>query len=85
MSRTYYPEVTWTCSGVIDVSYSPYLRHQLFDILSQALSVVEHSLYQGQCCRCSKMVKAKLPDNVDEQQPASLCSDTIRSVSSEYQ
>ena len=48
-TRTYYPEDTCACGGVIDVSHSPYRRHQVFDIPSQAFTVVEHQLYQGQC------------------------------------
>ena len=67
-SRTYYPDETCTCGGVIDVSDSPYRRHQVFDIPSQAFTVVEHQLYQGQCCQCSKTVKANLPDNVNQGQ-----------------
>jgi len=47
-SRTYYPDETCTCGGVIYVSDSPYRRHQVFDIPSQAFTVVEHQLYQGQ-------------------------------------
>lgn len=65
---SYYPDDTYAYGGVVDISDSPYRRHQVFDIPSQAFSVVEHQLYQGQCCQCSKTVKANLPDNVNQGQ-----------------
>ena len=61
-TRTYYPDDTCACGGDIAINDSPYRRHQVFDIPSQAFSVVEHQLHQGQCCQCSKTVKATLPD-----------------------
>ena len=64
----YYPDDTCACGGVISISDSPYRRHQVFDIPSQAFSVVEHQLHQGQCCQCSKTAKATLPDNVNQGQ-----------------
>ncbi|WP_338851395.1 IS66 family transposase (plasmid) [Alteromonas macleodii] len=67
-TRTYYPDDTCACGGAIAISDSPYRRHQVFDIPSQAFSVVEHQLHQGQCCQCSKTVKATLPDNVNQGQ-----------------
>ena len=67
-TRTYYPDDTCACGGDIAINDSPYRRHQVFDIPSQAFSVVEHQLHQGQCCQCSKTVKATLPDNVNQGQ-----------------
>ncbi len=64
----YYPDETCSCGGAIDISNTPYRRHQVFDIPSQAYSVVEHQLYQGQCCQCSKTIKAPLPDTVNQGQ-----------------
>jgi len=63
-----YPDDTCACGGDIAINDSPYRRHQVFDIPSQAFSVVEHQLHQGQCCQCSKTVKATLPDNVNQGQ-----------------
>lgn len=67
-SLAYYPDSHCSCGDVVEMSDAPYRRHQVFDIPSQAYSVVEHQLYQGQCFHCSKTVKAKLPDNVNQGQ-----------------
>jgi len=67
-SITYYPEAQCSCGGQLEMSQSPYRRHQVFDIPCQAYSVVEHQLYQGCCTRCSKAVKAQLPENVNSGQ-----------------
>ena len=55
---TYYPDDTCACGGAITISDSPYRRQQVFDFPCQALSVIEHQLHQGQCCQCSKTIKA---------------------------
>ncbi len=59
-TRTYYPDDTCACGGVISISDSPYRRHQVFDIPSQAFSVVEHQLHQGQCYQCSKTARIQV-------------------------
>lgn len=65
---TYYPDDICACGGVITISDSPYRRQQVFDIPCQAFSVIEHQLHQGQCCQCSKTIKATLKDNVNQGQ-----------------
>ena len=67
-TRAYYPDDKCSCGGAVAINDAPYRRHQVFDIPSQAYTVVEHQLYQGQCCHCSKTVKASLPDNVNQGQ-----------------
>ena len=67
-NRTYYPDDTCACGGAIDISDSPYRRQQVFDFPCQAFSVIEHQTHQGQCCQCSKTIKATLPDNVNQGQ-----------------
>ncbi|QJR80389.1 IS66 family transposase [Alteromonas pelagimontana] len=67
-SRVYYPDEQCPCGGHVVMSKRPYRRHQVFEIPQQAYSVVEHQLYQGCCYRCSKTVKAPLPETVNSGQ-----------------
>ncbi len=67
-SLAYYPDSHCSCGDVVELSDAHCRRHQVFDIPSQAYSVVEHQFYQGQCVQCSKTVKAKLPAHVNQGQ-----------------
>ena len=62
------PESHCHCGGRVISNSNPYLTHQVFDLPETAYTVLEHQVYQGQCCQCSEQHKAVLPATVSQTQ-----------------
>ena len=55
------------CGGVdIEVSETPYYRHQVHEIPKPTVDITEYRLFAGQCQYCQQKVKAAKPEEVSQ-------------------